>query len=126
MKRTPYLTENRIIIINFCKANNRNINKAQIMNLLNCSCDSAYDIYKSMLKCGINGCYSKIPKYEKAKEKVLFENYSVIKKKTYSVVIDSHGRNVWLSWNQSKTIESLINEVTEVSLTPNSIKRIFG
>jgi hypothetical protein len=53
MKRTPYLTENRIIIINFCKANNRNINKAQIMNLLNCSCDSAYDIYKSMLKCGL-------------------------------------------------------------------------
>lgn len=63
-------------------------------------------------------------KYQKAKEKVLFENYSVVKQSTYSIVVDSHGRNVWLSWNESKTIESLINEVTEVSLTPNTIKQL--
>lgn len=53
MKRIPYLTENRIKIIDFCKGNKGNINKAQIMSLLNCSCDSAYEIYKSMLKCGL-------------------------------------------------------------------------
>ncbi|QHB38691.1 hypothetical protein HWC92_gp19 [Flavobacterium phage vB_FspS_morran9-1] len=64
--------------------------------------------------------------FEQAKDKVLFENYSVVKQSTYFIVVDSHGRNVWLSWNESKTIESLINEVTEVSLTPNAIKRIFG
>lgn len=52
-KRQVYITENRKKIIAFCKKNNGNINKAQIMNVLNCSCDSAYDIYKSMLKCGI-------------------------------------------------------------------------
>lgn len=63
-------------------------------------------------------------KYEQAKEKVLFENYSVVKQSTYYIIVDSHGRNVWLSWNKSKTIESLINEVTEVSLTPNAIKQL--
>ena len=67
-----------------------------------------------------------IEEYYEAKDKVLFENYSVVKQSTYSIVVDSHGRNVWLSWNESKTIESLINEVTEVSLTPNAIERIFG
>jgi len=67
-----------------------------------------------------------IEEYYEAKDKVLFENYSVVRQSTYSIVVDSHGRNVWLSWNESKTIESLINEVTEVSLTPNAIKRIFG
>lgn len=50
-KRKPYLTNNRIKIINFCKKNQGKISKAQIMSLLNCSCDSAYDIYKSLLKC---------------------------------------------------------------------------
>lgn len=71
------------------------------------------------------GNYEKlIEEYYEAKDKVLFDNYLVIKKSNYSVVIDSHGRDVWLSWNQSKTIESLINEVTEVSLTPNAIKKI--
>jgi hypothetical protein len=52
-KRIPYITNNRKKIIYFCKKNDGNINKAQIMNLLKCSCDSAYDIYKSMLKCGL-------------------------------------------------------------------------
>ena len=47
------MTENRIKIIQFCKKNDLKINKSQIMNLLNCSCDSAYDVYKSMLKCGL-------------------------------------------------------------------------
>ena len=79
------------------------------------------DFLKQPLKLEMFTCI--VPE---AKDKVLFENYSVIKKKTYSVVIDSHGRNVWLSWNQSKTVESLINEVTEVSLTKNAIEHIFG
>lgn len=64
-KRQVYITENRKKIIAFCKKNNGNITKAQIMNLLNCSCDSAYDIYKSMLKCGI------LEKIEKCKFKLI-------------------------------------------------------
>ena len=63
-------------------------------------------------------------KYYKAKEKVLFKNYELQKEDNYYIVIDSHGRYAWLSWNNSKTIESLINEITEVSLTDNAIKLI--
>jgi len=52
-KRNVYYTENRIKIIEYCKNNNNIITKAQIMNLLNCSCDLAYEVSKSMVNCGI-------------------------------------------------------------------------
>jgi hypothetical protein len=52
-KRNVYYTENRIKIIEYCKSNNNIITKAQIMNLLNCSCDLAYEVSKSMVSCGI-------------------------------------------------------------------------
>lgn len=55
-KRLPYITENRKKIIAFCKKNNGNITKSQIMNLLKdgkCSCDLAYEVSKSMIQKGI-------------------------------------------------------------------------
>lgn len=55
-KRTIYLTENRMKIIDFCKSNDGKISKAQIMTLLKngkCSCDLAYEVSKSMIEAGI-------------------------------------------------------------------------
>lgn len=52
-KRYPYLTQNRIKIIDFCKNNDGNITKAQIMELLNCSDNAAYECSKSMIDAGI-------------------------------------------------------------------------
>jgi len=62
--------------------------------------------------------------YNESIDYIFFYNYSVKKQKDYYIVSDSHGRNVWLSWNKSKTIESLVNEITEVTLTPNAIKQL--
>ena len=64
----------------------------------------------------------RIDKYQQAKERVIFEGYKVIKFEDYYIIYDSHGRETWLSWNKSKTIESLINEITEVTITPNAVK----
>lgn len=64
--------------------------------------------------------------YQKAQEKVLFEGFDVIKQKTYFIIKDSHGRVIWVSWQKSKTVESLLNEVTEVILTETAIKQIYG
>jgi hypothetical protein len=89
-------------------------------------CDEDGNVIELPNACICTDLCSLCKKYKKAKEKVLFENYSVFKQEDYYIVTDSHGRNIWLSWNNSKTIESLINEITEVSLTPNAIKRIFG
>ena len=63
-----------------------------------------------------------IDEYQQAKERVIFEGYKVIKFEDYYIIYDSHGRETWVSWNKSKTIESLINEITEVSITPNAVK----
>ena len=63
-----------------------------------------------------------IYKYQQAKERVVFEGYTVLQEKDYYIVVDSHGIKKWLSWNKSKTIESLINEITEVTITPNAVK----
>lgn len=52
-KRNIYFTNNRIKIIEYCKSNNGYITKAQIMDILNCSCDLAYEVSKSMINCGI-------------------------------------------------------------------------
>ena len=52
-KRNVYFTENRIKIIEYCRGNNGVITKSQIMNILNCSCDLAYEVSKSMVNCGI-------------------------------------------------------------------------
>lgn len=65
-------------------------------------------------------------KYQKAKEKVLFEGFDFIKMSEYYIIINSHGKNVWYSWNKSKPVENLLNEVTEVSLTETAIKQIYG
>ena len=64
----------------------------------------------------------KIDEYQQAKERVIFEGYKVIKFEDYYIIYDSHGRETWLSWSKSKTIESLINEITEVTITPNAVK----
>jgi len=63
-----------------------------------------------------------IDEYQQAKERVIFEGYKVIKFEDYYIIYDSHGRETWVSWNKSKTIESLINEITEVTITPNAVK----
>lgn len=60
-------------------------------------------------KCGINGCYSKIPKYEQAKEKVLFEGIDLDTAKYHCE------RNV-------RTIEYFTS--FNVELTPNAIKQL--
>lgn len=51
-KRAAYMTENRRQIIEFAKNNDNKVNKAQIMRLLNVSCDGSYDITKRMIEIG--------------------------------------------------------------------------
>jgi len=63
-----------------------------------------------------------LEQYQQAKERVIFDGYKVIKFEDYYIIYDSHGRETWVSWNKSKTIESLINEITEVTITPNAVK----
>ena len=67
-------------------------------------------------------CDEYIFRHQQAKERVIFEGYKVIKFEDYYIIYDSHGRETWVSWNKSKTIESLINEITEVTITPNAVK----
>lgn len=60
--RNLYITENRQMIIDFCKGNNGNITKAQTMNLLKngkCSPDLAYSVLKSMVDAKILEKYGK-------------------------------------------------------------------
>lgn len=46
-------------------------------------------------------------RFIKAKSKVLFNGFQVRKQSTYSIVSNKEGY-VWVTWNKSKTIESLI------------------
>lgn len=52
-KRITYITNNRKKIINYCYNHDKTITKAQIMILLNCSGDLAYEVSKSMINCGL-------------------------------------------------------------------------
>lgn len=73
---------------------------------------------------GIVSDSNEFDKYQQAKNKVLFENYTARKIEDYYLVLCPDGSNVWVSWNKSKKIESLINEKTNVTLTPNAIKQL--
>jgi len=55
-------------------------------------------------------------KYDKAKDKVLFEGFEVIKQNDYYVL--SKGDNIiWLSWNKSKNVEYLLKMTNEAELS---------
>jgi hypothetical protein len=61
--------------------------------------------------------------YDRAKENVLFEGFNVRVQSTYHVL--SKGDDIiWLSWNNSKTVESLMKMTDEILLTIAAIKKL--
>jgi hypothetical protein len=78
-------------------------------------------------KCGINGCYSEIPKYEKAKEKVLFEGFEIYKHTKDCIIKDNEIIFEWMENRFSHTgttIESLTLSHDNFNLTQNAIKQL--
>jgi len=59
--------------------------------------------------------------YQEAKDRVLFEGFESIKRKDY-FVIQQNGHDVWVSWNESKTVEDIL--WTNAELTPTAKKQI--
>ena len=46
-------------------------------------------------------------KYDKAKSKVIFSGFDVIKKSTY-LIIKLNDKPIWISWDDKKTIEDVL------------------
>lgn len=61
----------------------------------------------------------------KAKERVLFDGFDVIKRPNtnYHCVL-KNGDPIWIEWNKSKTVEILLGFSFDVELTPTAIKQI--
>ena len=64
----------------------------------------------------------KCSKYQQAKDRVLFEGFTVIKRSTYSIVTNDND-TVWVSWNLSKLVEDLLT-YGEYELTSTALKQI--
>ena len=73
------------------------------------ACDDEGNVLEDIIGNGMIHNYSeKVKQYQQAKAKVLFEvNFNVIDRKTYKI-LTLDGKNIWVSWNKSKTIEDLI------------------
>jgi len=71
---------------------------------------------------GINIANEKrIENYQQAKERCLFEGFEFEKQKDY-YIITLNGNGLWVSWNNSKKIEDLIE--FNLQLTQTAIKQI--
>lgn len=70
--------------------------------------------YLNYIECGI---------YHSAKERVLFADIEAIKCTSY-YILKFENKPVYISWNDSKTIEDLITH--ELKLTETAKKQIYG
>lgn len=59
--------------------------------------------------------------FQQAKQRVIFEGCKSEKKGDWYIITDSNNSNVWVSWNNSKTIEDLIPN--NLTITPEAVKK---
>jgi len=65
-----------------------------------------------------------ISEYQKAKERILFEGFESIREGENTIVVVGEYR-VWITWNDSKNVESLLNHSgLDITLTPTVLKQI--
>ena len=50
---------------------------------------------------------SRVLRFQEAQSKVIFEGFNIRKQSTYAVVFNKDG-DIWVTWNESETIEALI------------------
>lgn len=104
-------------------------------------CDEYGNVLESPYLEGVFHSHSKLPvklsrvtdkdveKYEKAKEKVLFDvNFRLIRNRThYFIIEDSNGVYLrTLKFKTLNTIESVLRFSVEVKLTQSAMKNIYG
>lgn len=78
-----------------------------------CECFTEYDR---------EGCYEKCYEYINAKNRVLFEGFETRLQGQEIMVVTLDNSNVWVTWNDSKTIEDLV--YLKPVLTPTAQKQI--